>query len=287
MRDSRNALVLVLAALAGAGCSARTIAAVDPYPRAEGGAPDGADGAPDGAGSGLLDDLVGFWHLNDPSGSTTARDWSGWSNDGTLVGLDGSTAWAAGGPTGAALTTRIGGHVSVPASASIDSISREVTLAAWMYVDSSLGDYATAISRQFAGGLGQHYHLACTKGWHATMIITPEVAGNQKILFAAGTIAPETWTHIAGTYDGTQMRIYVNGEAAGSMAQSGAFAPETNPVILSGNANGDAGTVSEEVPGQLTEVMLYRRALSPDEIVRIYQGALRGPSAGARDAGGN
>ena len=36
-----------------------------------------------------------------------------------------------------------------------------------------------------------------------------------------------TWSHIAGTYDGAEMRIYVNGEVVASMAATGAIATTT------------------------------------------------------------
>src|SRR6185369_1481153 len=73
-------------ALLGAGCSGRTIVAVDPFPCADASAP----GCP---AADLLNDLIGYWRLNDAPGSATARDYSVWGNDGTLVGLDPATAW--------------------------------------------------------------------------------------------------------------------------------------------------------------------------------------------------
>ena len=60
-----------------------------------------------------------------------------------------------------------------------------------------------------------------------------------------------------------------------SQAVTGSFAAETNPVILSGNGNPgntDSHTVSEFVPGQLDQVMLYRRALGADEIAQLAAG---------------
>ena len=95
----------------------------------------------------------------------------------------------------------------------------------------------------------------------------------------------QTWVHLAGTYDGSQLRLYVNGVQVASMPGTGPFAAETNPVVLSGNGNDDPRTVSEFVPGQLDEVMLYRRALGPDEIARLESGALLPSGAFHPDAG--
>jgi Concanavalin A-like lectin/glucanases superfamily len=263
-------------ALAGAGCSARTIVAVDPYPCSEGGAT--------GCAQQLLTDLIGYWRLDDAAGSATARDWSAWGNDGTLVGIDPSTAWVAGGPEGRALSVQGDGYVNVPDSASIDSITDQLTIAAWIFLQGTIADYATAISRQIGTGYDQHYHLSVNAQQQAILFITTPMAG-QVVLGSPMTVPQQTWVHLAGTYDGSQARLYVNGTEVGNLPASGPFAAETNPVTLSGNGNGAARTVSEFVPGQLDEVMLYRRALSADEIARLESGALL-PSGGTRSDGG-
>jgi hypothetical protein len=265
------ALALALAAT-GAGCSPRTIVVVDPYLCSDGGASPCA--------TGLLDGLVGYWRLDDPAGSPTARDWSGWGNDGTLVGLDPSAAWVAGGPEGRALSPQAKGYVNVAPSTSIDSITDQVTVAAWIYLDSALTDYATAISRQIGAGYEQHYHVSVNSQMDAALFITTSTAG--KVFISSPMTVPlQTWVHIAGTYDGAMARLYVNGVEVNSIAQSGPFAAETNPVVLGGNGNTSTRAVSEMIPGLLDEVMLYRRALSGDELARIIGGALLGSGAGA------
>lgn len=253
------------AVLAFAGCSSRNLVAVDPYPC--------PDGEATGCAPGLLDDLVGFWRLNDPADSTIARDWSGWRNDAMLVGIDPATAWGAPGPEGSALSVGAMGHLTVSRSASIDSIATQVTLAAWMYLDGTIPEYATAISRQIGAGFEQHYHLSVNFQNQAILFITTAESG-QVVLGGPRTVPQRTWVHLAGTYDGREARLYVDGLQVMALPASGTFGPETNPVILAGNANTPARTVSELVPGSLNDVMLYRRALGADEITRIRNGAL-------------
>ena len=261
---------------AGARCSRRTLVVVDPTPCGEAGASSCA--------SGLMDDLVGFWRLNDAPGSATARDVSVWANDGTLVGLDPATAWIADGPEGGALSIEGKGYVNVPASPSIDSITMQVTMAAWMYIDGTITDYATAISRQIGTGYEQHYHLSINaQQLPAVFIDTP--ASGQTFFPGPAPVPQKVWVHLAATYDGAIVRLYVNGAQVANHAAHGPFAAETNPVVLSGNANAAAQTVSERVPGRLDDVMLYRRALSADEIARIYGGALLAPGGSPGDGG--
>ncbi len=213
------------------------------------------------------------WRLNDAPGSATAHDSSGWENNGTLVGLDAATVWVADGRIGGALSVQGNGYVNVPDSASIDSVTDQVTVAAWMFLTAPVtsGSYATAISRQIGTGYGQHYHLSVNDQNQAILFITTTTAG-QQVIGGPPTFPQQTWVHLAGTYDGSQIRLYVNGAQVNSQAVTGSFAAETNPVILSGNGNAASHTVSEFVPGQLDEVMLYRRALGADEIAELAPG---------------
>jgi hypothetical protein len=161
----------------------------------------------------------------------------------------------------------------VPASASIDSITTQVTVAAWIFIQGTLTDYATAIARQIETGFEQQYHLSINDGGQAILFITTATSG-QVVFGSPSTVPQQTWVHLAGTYDGSTARLYVNGVEVNSQPCSGRFAAETNPVTLSGNGNGTDHTVSEFVPGLLDEIMLYRRALSADEVARIQAGAL-------------
>lgn len=254
-------------AVLGGGCAPRTIVVVDPYPCGDG----GATGCPPG----LLDDLVGYWRLNDPAGSTAARDSSGWSNDAALVGLDASTAWVAGGPEGRALSVQGQGYANVRASASVDSITSAVTVAAWVFLQGTVPEYATAISRQIGTGFEQHYHLSVNAGGQAILFITTPTSGQVVLGSPMNALVPQqTWVHLAGSWDGSVARLYVNGAEVDSLPASGRFDAETNPVVLSGNGNGGDHAVSEAIPGLLDGVMLYRRALSAGEVARIAAGAL-------------
>jgi hypothetical protein len=269
---------MTLAALVaiGGGCSASPFVAVDPYPCIDGGIDAGATSC----GPGLLNDLIGYWRLIDGTGSTTARDWSTWGNNGSLVSLDAATVWVAGGPEGTALSPQGKGYVNVPESSSIDSISNQVTCAAWIYLDQMNTDFATAISRQIGTGFGQLYHLSINPQQHAAFYITTP----SQLLYIWGdaTMPLQTWIHLAGTWDGNQALLYVNGVQVASGTNAGPLGAETNPVVLGGNGNGNA--VTEFVPGRLSDIMLYRRALAPTEIARLASGPVL-PSAARTDGG--
>jgi len=293
------AAAAALAAALAPACSTRTLVVVDPDPCADGGFARGVAGCPnpdpcaDGGvvngvpgcvPPGLLDALIGYWRLDDATG-TIANDWSGRGNHGTLVGLTGSNVWAMGRAAGA-LNVAANGFVNVPRSASIDSITDAVTVSGWIYYEGpAVMDYATAISREIGTTIDQHYHIAIAMDETPTAFIQTEAKTVR--LNWPQPVARASWVHIAATYDGTVARLYVNGLAAISMPITGLFMPETNPVILGGNGNGVGdNNVTERFPGRIDEIMLYRRALSAEEIAMLHDGALfplQYVDAGARD----
>jgi hypothetical protein len=172
----------------------------------------GHDNPPDAAPpTGLLDNLVGHWRLDDGTGSTTAFDSSLRGNNGVLHNLDPAAAWVAGRSQGA-LQIAHAGWVQVAPSPSIDAIVDRVTFCAWINLEGAIDRediFATALSRQTGATQNQHYHLSVAIDGHPTVFVTTEDGYKQPI--APDTVPRDTWTHIAGVYDGATVRIYVNG----------------------------------------------------------------------------
>ncbi|MHA2143289.1 MAG: LamG domain-containing protein [Candidatus Thorarchaeota archaeon] len=76
-----------------------------------------------------------------------------------------------------------------------------------------------------------------------------------------GVLFEDVWYHVAGTYDGSVMRLYLNGELKGSHAVPGTTF-SLNWLELS--------TEGEPLEGLLDEVTIYNRALDGIEIQAIY-----------------
>ena len=53
---------------------------------------------------------------------------------------------------------------------------------------------------------------------------------------AASPLPAGTWSHLATTYDGSQLRLYVNGTQVAQTAASGSIATSTAPLRIGGNA---------------------------------------------------
>jgi hypothetical protein len=74
-------------------------------------------------------------------------------------------------------------------------------------------------------------------------------------------LAGNTWTHLSTTYDGANLRLYVNGTLASTRALTGALTATSGPLRLGGNA-----MWGEAFAGSIDEVRVYRRALTAGEI---------------------
>jgi hypothetical protein len=259
------ALAVVLALVSGSACSSRVLRVVDP----------------DSPTAALMVDLVGWWSFDEQAGSMIAHDLSGQANDGTLVDVDPTTAWVSG-REGNSLELGGAGYALVPRTPSIDAIVAQVTVTAWIYFEGTVVDYSTAISREIGTTLGQHYHLSIDSQEGPSLFITTldptTLNTSTPRLTAIHLSAPDpvprlAWTHLAGTYDGTTACLYVNGTMVDSHPIAGPFQSETDPLVLGGNGNGDAG-ITERFAGRIDEVMLYKRALNANEIGQLYDGAL-------------
>ena len=94
-----------------------------------------------------------------------------------------------------------------------------------------------------------------TSGKPATRVTS---AGS--LLGTAG-VAVNTWTHLAGTYDGATLRLYVNGVQISSRAQTGAMTVSTSPLQIGGDS-----VYGQYFQGTIDEIRVYNRALSAAEM---------------------
>ena len=148
--------------------------------------------------------LVGLWHFDEGTG-IFAYDSSGNGNTGTLVN---GPQWVAGKFGGNALSfDGVNDYVEVSDSASLD-ITGVITIECWVKREQAA--YQTLISKWSAADNQRSYLVALTADNNVRFWITSSgMWGNLKELTSYGTVGTE-WTHIAATYDGNKMNIYID-----------------------------------------------------------------------------
>ena len=92
---------------------------------------------------------------------------------------------------------------------------------------------------------------------------------------SASQLAANVWTHLAATYDGAAVRVYVNGTLAGTTPATGSMPASTGPFRIGGN-----GIWDEFFSGHLDDLRLYNRALSATEVQAEHGNTGRAAGAG-------
>jgi hypothetical protein len=81
-----------------------------------------------------------------------------------------------------------------------------------------------------------------------------------------------TWTHLAVTYDGSSVRVYMNGVLVRTKSQSGTISTSTGVLRIGGNS-----ISAQYFSGVIDEVRIYNRALNQTEIQSDMTAPVSGP----------
>jgi len=201
--------------------------------------------------------LVAWYKLDDGAG-LSAIDASGLGNTGTLVN---GPVWTNSGKVNSALQLDgTNDSVLVNNSARLNPTAA-ITLAAWIKPD-QWGGNRRILQK---GNTDNQYRLTAEKG-----VLKFNIAGLSAATLS--TALPETgqWSHVAATYDGAKMSIYINGVLAAQQNSTGAIRTTTNPLQL-GAKNGST-TAGDYFDGTLDDVRVYDRSLAAAEVAALVNG---------------
>jgi hypothetical protein len=209
--------------------------------------------------------VVGWWHFNEGTG-TVANDASGYGNNGTASG---AAQWASG-VWGSALSfDGSTARVQVADSASLEPQSA-VSATAWVKASGSPGAFRYIVAKGASGCLTASYGLY-TGPANGLMFY---VAGSDGVSYtrspdAGAGVWDGSWHFVAGTYDGSSVRLYVDGHEVGNgTPASGAIGyglPDTNDLFV-GHYAGCSGL---DFPGTIDEPQVWSRALSLSDVLGV------------------
>jgi hypothetical protein len=150
---------------------------------------------------------------------------------------------------------------------------REFSVAAWVLLDETRDDGGIAGLIQDNGDFEKGWLLGFDRRSYAfTLCTTGADDGNGRLTRLRGRtpVTRERWAHVVGTYDGTTMRLYVNGELDGeSTAQSGDILyPATGRYAVAAYVDDDELNPME---GAIYEVKVYGRVLAQAEITEAVE----------------
>ncbi len=140
------------------------------------------------------------------------------------------------------------------------NITGEITLSAWV----NTSDAGNDEHNPFVGKGDQSYAIK-----HATSnAIEFFIYDNdswQTIQSSVTSSFNGIWHHVAGTYDGSQLKLYVDGGLVAMMDYEGSIASSTYPVNIGRNSQ----ETDRLYEGSIDEVRIYNRALSEGEILYL------------------
>jgi PKD repeat protein len=195
---------------------------------------------------------VAAYGFEEPSGST-ASDSSGNGHDGAISGATRTVD----GRHGSALSfDGINDLVTISDSNLLD-ITGAFTLESWVYLTPPVSGYETVILKEQAGSLLYSLYASAPGGRPAAELWTQ---GTFHVLNGTVPISANVWTHVATTWDGNVMRLFINGAQNATHSVSGIIPTSSLPLRLGGNSFG------EYFRGRMDEVRVYSRALTQAEI---------------------
>ena len=207
----------------------------------------------------LSDNLVASWGFDDATG-TTANDAVG----GHTLTLAGGAAFG-GGYAGGGLSLPAGSG-SATTTAAVVNTSASFSVAAWVNIADLTGFHSIA-SQDGAQASGFYLQYSAQDNAWAFSMTASDVAAPTTTR-ALSLFAPKVgdWTHVVGVYDSAagQMRLYVNGQLAGTAAHTGAWNATGGFAV--GRAKFNGASVDYLPGGSLDQVRVWSRALSDSDV---------------------
>ncbi len=217
--------------------------------------------------------LTGYWSFNDGSGSV-ATDSSGKGNHGTLGAGMTSADWV-NGKRGLALDFDGGSTDNVLLSISTSTLTSATgTIAFWVKTGANFTDLAmlfhgTPTSGANGVGTENEIHLNFTSSEQLQFFI--EGGSSDVNMTSTNSYSDGKWHYVVATWNRADVAIddaivYVDGvEIMRAVHNANSFTPSLTTYI--GRPNGS----SRFFTGQMDEVRIYNRALSPSEVDILYR----------------
>lgn len=146
----------------------------------------------------------------------------------------------------------------------------QLTLATWFRPSSFEGVAAEGRLISLASGTLEEEHDWMLSldgdGTRLRFRLRTTVGGTATLTSESGLVAIDQWSHLAATYDGAAMRLWVDGQEVAAMEKSGSILANDLPFAI---GNQPEGAGERAVNGVIDEVRIYDRALSAVDLANV------------------
>lgn len=192
---------------------------------------------------------------------TTAADISG---NGHTATLSSTSLWSASGHTGNCISNEsLSASASVPSSGWLPTTA--ITVMAWVFRTNWAQTNKRAVGIWAPNRTDDGFAIAAARGSSAgPMLVLSTTNTNSLVLQPNQDVLSTGWHHLAGTYDGATMALYVDGVQTGTRAADGVLDLDPTDNWLLG-----AGASGGLLDGRIDDVRMYNSALLPAQIAAL------------------
>lgn len=212
--------------------------------------------------------LVGYWPLDAGTG-TAVWDASANNNNGTGT----NNTWTTGKVGGALAMNGSNRYVNIPSSVSVNPTN--VTVSAWLN-SSDTASTASAVTKWDDVTQGDGEWILGHGTAAGTFRFVIKIGGTIYRNESSTGFSTGAFHHVVGAYDGSNVRLYVDGAEVGTALPVSGSMPSTLPPVRLGNRASD----NQYYNGIVDEVKIFSRALSAREIKAEYNAGVAGNGAG-------
>jgi hypothetical protein len=145
-----------------------------------------------------------------------------------------------------------------------------ISLCAWVWIDSTQASNYTRILSKWVNINDSYGSYQLIAGYLSSIGyggMTLQTTSSYNWVAPNPIFPLEQWAYIVGTWDGSKMRLYCNGEKVGEKDQTGTINYDDNPLLI-----GKDGVYADACfKGSIDEVKIYKRSLSGNEVRSLYK----------------
>lgn len=227
---------------------------------------------------------VGHWRLDECEGET-ANDVSGFGNHGSInIGASGpqtsagtcssgdtSHAWHNGADGKINSSLNFDGtddYVDVDTSTSdnLFDITEQGTVALWTKINNHGSGLGLIGKYNSYGWADTNYGIVQRGDWAGETVQGAISDGTNNEWITSSTLEENVWYHIVFTFDGLQLRMYLNGQLDAQKSQNYIPKIDDDPIRI-GSWGGGSG---RSIDGQIDDVRIYNYALTEAQIKSLY-----------------
>ncbi len=201
--------------------------------------------------------LIALWKMDEIVDEDTVWDYSGYNHHLTVIG-DPKPVVSSSGFTFDGTQN----YLKVPSSPLLDSVGGTITMTSWIMMNELPSEISDSWDPIFDAD-EDIYVIYGDKSNNELRFKVSTTAGAERPGIPASVLSTGTWFFVAGVYDGTHAKVYINGQLADEHALTGTIKTNQTAFIAKN------GTNTQHFNGKIGETRIYNYALSEDSILTL------------------